>query len=203
MLKIDHLAVSAGTLQEGRAWVEEVLGMPMQEGGKHEYFGTHNALLGFSGGMYLEVIAIDPYAPAPDVTRWFDLDRFAGEPRLSNWICQTDQIDGALEELPEAGDAVSLKRDALRWQMAVPRTGILPFDNCFPAIIEWETNVHPARRLPPSGCALKKLTIFHPEASKLKARLSSLLQDKRLFYKKGAPRLRAEIDTPMGLRVLE
>ena len=55
-------------------------------------FGTHNLLLGLDDGLYLEVISIDPGAPQPAFPRWFDLDRFSGVPRISNWICRTDAL---------------------------------------------------------------------------------------------------------------
>jgi len=41
------------------------LGVPFQPGGRHDVFGTHNALLGLADGLYIEAIAIaiDPDAP--------------------------------------------------------------------------------------------------------------------------------------------
>ena len=44
--------------------------------------GTHNRVLGMAGGMYLEVIAIDPDAAAPERPRWFGLDEPAMRERL-------------------------------------------------------------------------------------------------------------------------
>ena len=92
MLELDHLAVSGATLEAARAAVEDALGVPMQPGGEHDVFHTHNTLLGLEDGLYLEAIAINPAAPTPDRPRWFDLDRFEGSARLSNWICRTDDI---------------------------------------------------------------------------------------------------------------
>ena len=56
---------------------------------------THNRLLGL-GDLYLEVIAADPSAPRPAWPRWFDLDRFTGAPRLTNWICACDDLEAAV-----------------------------------------------------------------------------------------------------------
>ena len=39
-----------------------------------------------------------------------------------------------------------LSRGDLRWQMAVPGDGILPFDNMFPALMQWHSP-HPAAQL--------------------------------------------------------
>ena len=94
-LQIDHLVVSASRLADGVAYVEQKLGLRMLPGGKHPDMGTHNALLNL-GETYLEVIAIDPEANAPDHPRWFNLDNFTGPPRLTNWVARTDDLDAAL-----------------------------------------------------------------------------------------------------------
>ena len=69
VLGIDHIAISAGRLQEGVEYVEAALGVPLEAGGRHLRFGTHNRLLNL-GELYLEVIAIDPQAEAPFAPRW-------------------------------------------------------------------------------------------------------------------------------------
>lgn len=201
MLELDHVAVSGETLDEARAFVEEALGVPLQPGGRHAVFNTHNALLGLEDGLYLEAIAIDPEAPAPDRPRWFDLDRFEGPPRLTNWICRTDRLTDATEKIPfDFGDPVDLERGTLRWQMAVPESGALPFDNCAPALMQWKTDVHPATRLEQSGVRLRRLVIRHPQAGVLSEALLPLLSDMRVVFDTGSPGLLAEFDTPHGVR---
>ncbi|MRU14267.1 VOC family protein [Roseovarius sp. A21] len=202
MLELDHLAVVACDLDEGRAAVEEGLGVALQPGGRHPYFGTHNLLLGLEDGLYLEVIAIDPKAPDPGVTRWFDLDRMQGAPRLGNWICRSDDLEAMVARFPETGTQVALSRGDLNWRMAVPRDGRLPFDNCFPALMQWDCAAHPAARLAASGCRLQRLVVAHPEAGALSDQLAPVLSDMRMVFEVGAPGLRAEIMTPSGLRVL-
>jgi hypothetical protein len=118
---LDHLAVAGETLEDASAHIEHALGVPLQVGGKHEKFGTYNRLLGLRDGVYLEAIAIDPQSPRPERTRWFDLDRFQGKPRLNNWICSVPDIAGSLSIFPDGvGEPIDLARGALRWQMAVP-----------------------------------------------------------------------------------
>jgi len=73
-LAIDHLVIAAPDLASGTAHVADVLGIAPQGGGAHPRMGTHNRVLGMFGGMYLEVIAIDPEAAAPQRPRWFGLD---------------------------------------------------------------------------------------------------------------------------------
>ncbi|MEO0937946.1 MAG: VOC family protein [Pseudomonadota bacterium] len=199
---LDHLAVAATTLAAARAHVEEALGVPMQPGGQHAVFATHNALLGLEDGLYLEAIAADPDQPAPERPRWFDLDRFDGPPRLLNWICRTDDM-AELARCPDgAGTPVDLARGDLRWQMAVPENGILPFDNIWPALIRWQVAQHPAQMLAPSGVRLTRLVLAHPEAAALRTALDRVFTDDRIAVEAGAPALRAEFNTPHGVRTL-
>ena len=204
MLRLDHLAVAAGTLNDGVAAVGAALGVALAPGGKHPLMGTHNRLLSL-GDLYLEVIAVDPDAPAPGHPRWFDLDRFTGPPRLSNWIAACDDLDAALRDLPPGlGTPLALARGDLRWSMAVPDSGCLPFDNAFPALIEWQGAAHPAPRLPDTGVRLLRLEIAHPEATALRAALAPHFSDARVVVTDGPARaMRAEFTTPHGTRVLE
>lgn len=199
-MELDHFAIAANTLAEATAHVEEALGVPLQPGGKHAVFGTHNRLLGLADGLYLEAIAIDPEATPERQPRWFDLDRFAGAARITNWICRSSDLDSTLAALPvDAGAPVSLTRGDLSWQMAVPNSGILPYDNIFPALIQWQ-GPHPAPRLTQQGCSLRRLVVSHPEAQALTELLP--LDDARVVFEPGPAALRAEIDTPHGLRHL-
>lgn len=203
MLALDHIAVAGETLAEATAHVAKSLGVTPQQGGRHPVFNTHNTLLGLADGLYLEAIAADPEAPRPDRPRWFDLDRFEGPPRLSNWICRTDDLDAALADLPEGfGAPVDLQRGALRWRMAVPHSGILPFDNCAPALIEWQTDIHPGAMLDPSGLALRTLVIRHPEAQALGDLLGPMLDDDRIEFISGQPALVAQFDAARGIVTL-
>lgn len=203
MLELDHIAVAANSLDEGRAYVEQTLGIPLAPGGQHPLMGTHNLLVGLEDGLYFEVIAIDPDAPKPAHPRWFDLDNFSGPPRLTNWVCRTPDITAALADLPDAGTALDITRGDLRWFMAVPADGCLPFDNIHPAVMQWQGEAHPAPRLPQSGARLTALRVFHPQAEALRDRLAPHLEDARISYHTAdAPALEAVFDTPHGERVL-
>lgn len=202
VMELDHLAVAGETLEAARAAVEGALGVAMQPGGKHVLFGTHNCLLGLAEGVYLEAIAVDPGARDPGRARWFDLDLFAGPARLSNWVCRVDDLDAVLAGLPPgAGRPVEVSRGALRWRMAVPESGRLPFDNLFPALIEWRGDLRPQAMLSPSGCRLIRLTVRHPDACEL-ARVLGGISDPRISFEAGPPALSARFDTPQGGRIL-
>ncbi|CUH52818.1 VOC family protein [Shimia marina] len=201
MLQLDHLAVAGETLAEAVAHVEAALGVAMGPGGEHAHFGTHNQLIGLSDGLYLEAIAVNPAAEVLPYRRWFDLDRLSGAPRLGNWICRSDDLEADLARLDvEAGRPVALTRGDLKWRMAVPESGVLPFDNCFPALMQWDVAVTPAELLAPSGVTLTRLEVAHPEADHLRAAVG--LGDARVEFVTGAPALRASFDTPHGVRVL-
>lgn len=199
MIKLDHIAIAGETRDEAASHVTDVLGVALQPGGAHAHFGTHNHLMGLADGVYLEAISIDPAAPAPSYPRWFDMDSFSGAPRLTNWICQTPDIEALVQDLPEAGDIVSLERGDLKWRMAVPADGKLPFDGCFPALIQWDCEDHPAELLPHTGCRLDQLLVTHPDVMRLQQRLAPYLDDSRVHFETGSAGLAARIDCPNGL----
>ena len=201
MLTLDHIAVAAASLDAGVAWVEQALGVQMAGGGKHPLMATHNRLLGM-GDLYLEVIAIDPEGLPPAQPRWFDLDRFAGPPRLTNWVARTDDIDAELATAPKGtGVPLSLSRGDYRWKIAVTSEGILPFDGAYPALIQWLTPLHPTQALPEQGVRLISMTIAHPKSEILRAALR--LNDPRIVLEDGPAKvLSARFQTPNGERTL-
>ncbi|MDU8913238.1 VOC family protein [Aestuariicoccus sp. MJ-SS9] len=203
MLTLDHIAVLGETLEEAVAHAEAALGVPLQPGGKHQRFGTHNRVIGLGGGIYLEAIAIDPAAPPPDRPRWFGMDDFRGPARLDKWICAVPDMAAALAVFPEAGSPIELQRGDLRWTMAVPEDGRLAFDGLFPALIQWHGSVPPGKALPSQGCRLQTLEVLHPAADQLAARLAPHFSDARVrFTVADSPDLRATLNTARGPRVL-
>lgn len=200
MLTFDHIAVSAEALGPGTEEVETAIGQPLLPGGEHPAMGTHNRLLSFGPDAYFELIAINPGAPGPDQPRWFDLDNFEGRTRVTNWICRCPDIEAAIALAPEGiGVPWHLERGDLKWTMAVPRDGKLPFDGLFPALIEWTGPVHPAPLLRDTGVRMKELRLFSPDADALRAALSPHLRDARVIVLAAdTPRIEAELSTPNG-----
>ena len=200
--ELDHIVVSAAPLCDGTAALERALGVPLQVGGQHALFGTHNTLLSLGSEDYLEVIAVDPSAAPLPRARWYDLDRFAGPPRLTNWAIRTDDLETALSAMGDGfGTPVAVTRGDLAWRMAVPSDGILPFDNCAPAFIQWDTPP-PGPRLTDQACRLEKLIVRHPEATAMAALLADHFQDDRVVFERGTPGLTAVIKTPTGSSVV-
>jgi hypothetical protein len=157
----DHLVVAARTLEEGGAWVEAKLGVAPVAGGKHATMGTHNRVLRIGPREFLEVIAIDPEAPAPPRPRWFDLDspemraRLEEGPALIHWVERTADLEAALRDYSEPVEILSLSRGPYRWRIGVPSDGRRPGGGSLPTLIQWEGGMHPADALPESGCRLE------------------------------------------------
>ena len=203
-MKFDHLVVGATTLAEAQAHIEDALGLPMQPGGRHSVFHTHNTLMGLEDGLYLEAIAPDPSAVQPDRPRWYNLDRFTGPARLSNWACAADDLEALLPEMPAGcGAPVEVTRGALNWHMAVSAQGTTPYDNLWPALLQWPPgSIHPATRLDPTGARLKRFTLCHPEAEAMRITLDRHLRDDRIAIETGPAAMQAIFDTPHGERTL-
>jgi len=204
MSAFDHLALAATDLVADAPGVAAALGVALQPGGHHPAMGTWNRLAALGPGEYLELIAIDPAAPAPGRARWFGLDGFAGAARPAAWVVRVPDLDAALARAPAgAGRPMVLARGDLRWRMAVPDDGMLPFDGLFPALIEWQGAAHPADRLPDVGLRLVGLDLVHPQAAGLRAALAGLIDDPRLSVATGPqPALRARLAGPSGAVVL-
>jgi hypothetical protein len=197
-LEMDHLVVVAETLAAGVEHVEKLLGVAMSPGGEHATMGTHNLLLSL-GDTYLEVIATNPAAPSPGRPRWFDMDNFSGAPRLTNWVARTTDLPEALALAPAgSGDIKSLSRGDLRWSMAVPGDGRLPFDGAFPGLISWQGAAHPAQMLPDVGCRLTALRLRHPDAQGLRRALAVYGGALNPDIATGPVAIEAELQTPNG-----
>jgi hypothetical protein len=193
MLQFDHIAIATSDLATGTAEIAKALGVPLQPGGKHAHYGTHNTLLGL-GDIYLEVIAKDPDAPVKTYPTWFNLDHFSGPTRPANWICRTPDFAQAP---PEVGPAVQLQRDSIRWELTVPDDGGLPFDGAYPSLLRWAPGITPpAQSLPDRDCRLTSWNISHPDAENIAAMVT--ITDPRVSFETGPASFRAVIDTPTG-----
>ena len=56
MLTLDHIALACTDLAASADLLSQMIGAPLQTGGQHPRYGTHNVLLGM-GDIYLELIA--------------------------------------------------------------------------------------------------------------------------------------------------
>jgi hypothetical protein len=129
---IDHLVLVVKDLDRAAKDYEQ-LGFTVVPGGQHPV-GSHNALISFQDGSYLEIIAF--YRDAVDHRWWEPLTR--GE-RLVDFCFQTDDLTGDTKKLRDAGVAInnpvpwSRKRPdgyELKWLLALAtgsHRGVAPF----------------------------------------------------------------------------
>lgn len=204
---MDHIVVTAPSLELGAEFVRQTLGVAPQAGGEHPRMGTHNLLLRLGESLYLEVISPNPGAPSPQRPRWFGLDsmRPESQPMLAAWVARTVDIQSAVSASSEIlGDIEPMSRGSLNWLITVPAEGAVPLHGVAPALIEWHTETHPAAGLQDYGLSLAKLEIFHPEPERISRFLLSIDFDGPLSVSPlsgtGVPHLVAHINTPGGPR---
>jgi hypothetical protein len=217
--RLDHLVIVARSLDEGVRWFEDTLGVTPGPGGKHPLMGTHNRLqkvatAGFPRA-YLEIIAIDPDAPAPGRRRWFDMDdevlreRVRVKPRLVHFVASSGDAQAALDALAQAGiDAGPLLRAErptpngfLQWRISVRDDGKRLFDGALPTLIQWG-DVHPSHTMTDGGLQLKSLRVSHPQAAQLGAAYRAIGLA-RVPVEPGPPNISATFETPKGVITLQ
>lgn len=190
---LDHLVVAAADLDAGRDWLERKVGCPLEPGGRHTDYGTHNLLLSLGPGAYLELIAPEP-GTSPARPRWFELDtpamrsRLARGPALVHWVVRVASLAGV-------PDVRELSRGANRWALTVADDGSLPLGGVAPSLIEWHTT-SPSLALPDRGVRLAELVLTTPDVALLEPRIAG--PDVAVRAESGPTALRARLTTPGG-----
>ncbi|MFK8084013.1 MAG: VOC family protein [Granulosicoccus sp.] len=183
--KIDHFAIGANNLDQGITSMETQLGVTIPRGGKHDTMNTHNCVMQSGNESFLELIAIDPDAPAdPGRPRWFTLDdpitqeRLSERPRALCWVVGTDDLDRVIAASPvDLGEIVHFKRGDRSWRLTVPKDGSLPMSGLLPAFIEWSPGPHPSTVQQDLGVRLDRVQLSHPDPDTLAAILRTLHVD--------------------------
>jgi catechol 2,3-dioxygenase-like lactoylglutathione lyase family enzyme len=139
MLKgIDHIVIVVADLESAISSYGS-LGFTVVRGGKHN-IGTHNALIAFSDGAYIELIAF--LAPVPGHPWYAALAKSGG---LVDFCAQTDDLNADLATMRAAGvsigDPAAMTRDRpdgyrLSWVLSIPNA---PFNGSVPFLIKDET----------------------------------------------------------------
>jgi hypothetical protein len=177
--ELDHIVVGTRDLNSGAQWMEDMLGVPAQGGGEHATMGTHNRLWSL-GPCYLELVAINPDAPAPSRPRWFGLDdpdiqdSLASGPRLLNWAVRVDDIEGIAKESPvNLGTIHTMSRGDFSWKVAIREDGALIHQGHVPLVIEWQT-AHPASTMSDQGLSLVRMKAHRSEKTGVIKALESI-----------------------------
>ncbi|MEP7280967.1 MAG: VOC family protein [Rubrivivax sp.] len=210
--EVDHLVVAAASLDDGARWCESTLGVLPSPGGQHPTMGTHNRLLKLSSPAfpqcYLEIIAIDAQAPAPQRLRWFGLDddglqgRLARHgPQLIHVVARSTILETHRRSMLNLGlnpgVPVTAHRDTpagrLSWQILVRDDGRLEAGGLVPTLMQWD-GPHATTQLPDQGCSLQALRLDGlPAGAKEVLRLHGVAIDPA-----APPGLHATLRTPRG-----
>ena len=135
---IDHIVVVVRELESAIESFSRA-GFTVVRGGKHP-IGTHNALIAFSDGTYIELIAF--LNPVPGHPWQTALEKGGG---IIDFCMSTDDLEGDVEAMRRAGakinDPSPLTRDRpdgykLSWVLAIPQP---PFNGQLPFLIKDET----------------------------------------------------------------
>lgn len=141
MTVIDHITITAPTLEAGAKLVEDALGVSPQKGGEHPKVGTHNLFLRLGNALFLEVIACNPNAKKPKRPLWFALDEInSNTPAiLKTWVVRTNDIHTSADDCSESvGNIEPMSRGETQWLITIPKDGSLPINEGAPALIQWQ-----------------------------------------------------------------
>lgn len=204
--ELDHAIVAGPSLTELQAVLEARTGVRAAPGGRHAGQGTHNALVGFGPGRYLELLAPDPDAGDGPFRASI---AYLAAPALHGWCLRpADDADGFAARVRAAGLAprrLAMERtrpDGVRlaWELVFVDGhgygGLVPF------AIDWRGSPHPSASLAPA-LAFEGLALAHPEAPALRALLEELggVPDGVAVASGPEPRLTARWRGPRGVDV--
>ncbi len=139
LLGVDHLVIAVRDLPTAMRGYER-LGFSVVPGGRHPT-GTHNALIAFADGSYLELIAFTERRP--DHRWWAPLEAGGG---LVDFCFATSDLTADVNAFRAAGVAISDRRPLsrlrpdgfeVRWALAIPDSA---FRGQAPFLIEDETS---------------------------------------------------------------
>ena len=208
--KIDHFAIGAETLEQGQQVLQDLLGVLVPRGGKHDAMSTHNCVMQAGNESFLEIMSIDPDAPDPGRARWFSLDeaatrtRIAERPRALCWVVGTDDLDAVIAASPvNLGEVVLFTRGERSWRLTVPTDGHLPEGGLLPAFIEWSPGPHPSTAQQNLGVELERVQITHPDAAAFVKLLTALRVNHLAEVTEGAASLSFKLSSPNGSVVID
>ena len=132
-LKLDHIVIMVDDLNQAKQDYT-TLGFSVLEGGTHADNPTHNALIVFADGVYLEIIALQP-----------DKTKDPRSVRLDRWVNDgPGLVDYALLPTDIAADIAAARKRGLPIEGAEPGGRLRPDGQA----IHWQTANLPGQSLP-------------------------------------------------------
>jgi hypothetical protein len=179
--------------------LERSTGVQAAVGGRHPGEGTHNALAGLGGDVYLEIIAPDPESEPGGLSRKIE---HVTAPSLELWSARTHSADETVAAALAAGltaEPVAMARRTpdggeLRWKLVW--IGGHDFGPLAPFFIDWLDTDHPAPKAP-QGLTLASFVVQTPRPEALAALFEALGVEQQV-EEGPRDRLVAEIDGPKG-----
>lgn len=176
---LDHVVIAFHDLD---AAVEEhrARGFNVLSGGRHPGRTSHNALVVFADGAYLELIA---WAAPGSAERWYNVLSAHGE-GLMDFALLPEDVPRAIEEAAARGlslrgpvDGGRVRPDGreLKWQTARQETFDLPFLCGDVTPREWRVPEGEARRHPNGALGIAEVTVAVGDLKTSAARYAALL----------------------------
>jgi glyoxalase-like protein len=209
MLRIDHVIYGVRDLDAAAGRLFEQFGLASAPGGKHEEWGTANAIVPLGDSdSYVELVAVIDAREAgrSSFGRWLETGVMQGE-RLMGWALATDDLESVASRLEltlAPGSRTRPDGSTISWRTAGLEKTLA--DQSLPFFITWDgpPDAHPARtqvqhRIAPLGIAW--IEVVAPEV-KLREWTEGADLPLRVV-EQGAPRVRAVgISTTEGEIVL-
>ena len=197
---IDHLVYATPNLEKTVAEIAAKWGVQPTPGGKHAGRGTHNALVSFGTGSYLELIGPDPDQPKTSSPMAFGIDELKAA-KVVTWAAKAPGMQARVAAARTAGydpgEPQAMSRDLpsgarLAWTLTRSTAG----DGLVPFLIDWGETTHPSTTSV-GGCRLVSLRAVHLRPGEILAMLKAL--GEVLEVEEGpATALIAMVETPNG-----
>lgn len=200
--KVDHFVLAAPDLQRACDDFEATTGVRPAFGGAHAGRGTHNALVAFENGSYLEIIAPDPAQQATSMSQPMAL---LARPTLMHWAVRCSGTAALSQRLRELGwtptETQRMSRTPpnaakLEWELFGLKDhrygGLAPF------FIDWFVCPHPATTSPSVG-PLTAVRLALPDPAPLQTMMSALGLHDTVSVTSGEAELAIAFDSHRGV----
>jgi len=168
--QLDHILLGVPDLETAISEFEQDTGVRPVVGGEHPSYGTSNALVSLSDGVYLELIGPGSSASADNAGGRFARLKTSG---LVGFAISAEDL-GSMADLaraqgfkargPSLGSRVTPNGERLEWQ--VLGIGGHCFGDFVPFLIDWSETPHPSEKAP-GGLTISRFEILHSDAGGL------------------------------------